>query len=145
MSGCLEREAVVIETRGDQARVHADRPAACGACKARGACGAQLLDRHRGARGVWVRNAIGAHAGEAVVVSVPTGALLGGALAVYLLPLAGLLGGALLADAGLGAGTPGTVASAAAGLVAGLLAARRLLQRRRSPTGQLSLRRPDSA
>ncbi len=143
MSACLERDAVVIETRGDRARVHADRPAACGACKARGGCGAQLLDRHRGARGVWVRNAIGAREGEAVVVSVPTGALLGGALAVYLLPLAGLLGGALLADAALGAGTPGAVASAAAGMVAGLLAARTLLQRRQGAAGQLTLRRPE--
>ena len=141
---CLEREAVVIEAQGRRARVHADREAACGACKARGACGAQLLDRHRHERGLWVDNPIGAQAGERVIVTLPTTTLLGGAAAVYLLPLAGLIGTALAADAALGAGTVGTALSAGGGLAAGLLAARLLLGRRRDPASRLSIRRPEA-
>lgn len=141
MSECLEREAVVTEVVGGRARVHADRPAACGGCSMRGACGAQLLDRHRGARGVWVDNTAGAAEGEPVIVTVPTGTLLGGALLVYLVPLAGLLAGAVLAEAALGAGTLGTALAAAGGLLAGLLAARRRLQRRGAPERQLTIHR----
>ncbi|MFW6346645.1 MAG: SoxR reducing system RseC family protein, partial [Halomonas sp.] len=77
MNLCLEREAVVTETRGNWARIHADRQTVCGACKARGACGAQLLDRHRGQTGLWVKNGIGAREGESVLVTIPTGTLLG--------------------------------------------------------------------
>ena len=141
---CLEREAVVIEAQGRRARVHADREAACGACKARGACGAQLLDRHRSERGIWVDNPIGAQAGDSVIVTLPATTLLGGAAAVYLLPLAGLIGTALAADAGLGAGTAGTALGAGGGLVAGLLAARLLLGHWRDPASRLTIRHPDN-
>lgn len=141
MSLCLEREAVVTETRGNWARIHADRQTVCGACKARGACGAQLLDRHRSQTGLWVENGIGAREGESVLVTIPTGTLLGGAAAVYLLPLAGLIGAAILAEAALGAGTAATAASAGGGLLAGLLAARAWIRHRHDPTAQLMIRR----
>nr|WP_242467857.1 SoxR reducing system RseC family protein [Halorhodospira neutriphila] len=125
----MEREAVVAEVAGDRARVVADRPSFCGACKAQGACGAQLLDRGRGRQGVWVDNAVGARPGEAVLVGIGPGALLGAAATAYLLPLAGLIGGVVAADAALAASTPATAGAAAGGLGLGLLAARTVTRR----------------
>ncbi len=138
MTDCLEREAVVHEIRGGQARVHADRLSACGSCSVRGGCGAQLLDRHRTDQGVWVDNTIGARVGDPVLLSIPSGQLLAGALGVYLIPLAGLLLGSLIAETLLGAAPAGVAAGAGVGLAGGLVATRWLF-RKRGP-GRLSLR-----
>jgi len=68
--------------------------------------------------------------GDAVMVGLAEGALLRGALLVYLLPLALLLAGALLGQAAFaGAGEEPVILSGATGLGLGFLAARVLSRR----------------
>ena len=103
-------------------------PTSCGACGGKG-CGSSLFARvlHADEPEYPVDNAIGATVGEAVVVGLPDGALLGAAATAYLAPLLLLLAGGLLGQ-GLG-GELGAVAGGLCGLVLAAL----ILKRRASP------------
>ncbi|BAU57895.1 sigma factor RpoE regulatory protein RseC [Halorhodospira halochloris] len=144
MSECLQREAVVAEVHGGQARIEADRPAACGACSARMACGVSVLERTRGNPGLWVENTAGAEVGETVTLEIGSGDLLTGAMLVYLLPLAFMVAAALGADLAFGLPSWLTAISAGIGLIAGFAVARLLLNRCGKDANQVRLKRRNS-
>lgn len=100
----IEQDAVVLSVTSAIAEVEVQRSSGCGSCSARAGCGVSLLDRVLGRRAqtMLVRDELGVHPGEAVIVGMPEGALLQAAVAAYLVPLVGLLGGALLGELWLG-------------------------------------------
>jgi len=131
----IEETGVVLAAHGDLAEVECQRQSTCGSCGVSGACGTSLLERYFGRRQrvLTAENAVGAQAGDRVVVGVPEAALLTVAFAAYLVPLLGLIGGALLGGwlveqmAGAGGNGPEMI-GAAAGLAGGLLWLRRFGQ-----------------
>jgi sigma-E factor negative regulatory protein RseC len=125
----IETPARITRVEGDSAWVVSAAPASCGACAGRG-CGSSVFARvlHPDEPEYRVDNPIGAQAGEAVVVGLPDGALLGAAVSGYLVPLL-----VLLAGAALGQQFAGELGAVAGGLVGLLLAATWL---RRRPPGQ---------
>lgn len=100
-----ETSARVSRVEGDTAWVVAEAPASCGVCAGKG-CGSSVFGRmlHAQDPEYPVENRIAAQPGDAVVVAVEDGALLGAALRAYVLPLAllvlGALVGAAFGDAG---------------------------------------------
>ncbi len=94
----IEQLAVVITADDRFAVVEPQRRSTCESCGVKGACGTSLLDRVLGRRPVQLRvaNAIGARAGDQVLIGVADVLLLRAAVVAYLLPVLGLiLGGAL--------------------------------------------------
>jgi len=137
----IETPARITRVDGDSAWVVSAAPASCGACGGRG-CGSSVFARvlHPDEPEYRVDNPIGAQAGEAVVVGLPDGALLGAAISGYLVPL--LL---LLAGAALGQQFAGELGAVAGGLV-GLGLAALYLKRRRTPVANpVVLRRGETA
>ena len=137
----IETPARITRVEGDSAWVVSAAPASCGACAGRG-CGSSVFARvlHPDEPEYRVDNAIGAQVGEAVVVGLPDGALLGAAVSGYLVPL--LL---LLAGAALGQQFAGELGAVAGGLC-GLGLAALYLKRRRTPVAHPAvLRRGESA
>lgn len=124
----IETPARITRLDGDHAWVVAAAPSSCGACGGKG-CGSSLFARvlHPDEPEYRVENPIGAAAGEAVVVGLPDGALLGAAVSGYLRPLLLLLVGAVAGQ--VVAGELGAVAGGLCGL--GLAAL--FLKRRRAP------------
>lgn len=94
-----ETRAVVIKTENAVAYVEAQNKGGCSSCSTSGGCSTAMLGRifSQKPRMFKALNPIEAKAGDEVVVGVEDGALLRGALSVYVLPLLLLLGGALLA------------------------------------------------
>jgi sigma-E factor negative regulatory protein RseC len=131
----IETPARVTRVEGPTAWVRVESPGSCGACGGKG-CGASLYARmlHPREPEYPVENPIAARPGEAVVVGIQDGALLGAVFAGYMIPLALLLGGAIL-------GSPFGDAGAAAGGAAGFLAAVAWLRRRRAADQPVILRR----
>jgi sigma-E factor negative regulatory protein RseC len=127
----IETPARITRLEGDSAWVVSAAPSSCGACAGKG-CGSSVFARvlHPDEPEYRVDNPIGAQVGEAVVVGLPDGALLGAAVSGYLVPL--LL---LLAGAALGQQLGGELGAVSGGLVGLLLAAIRL---RRRPGGTSS-------
>ena len=99
----IETQAKVVRIDGDVAYVEAQTPSGCGSCGSGKDCGTALLSQIFGGskRELKVLNAVGARAGENVVVGLEEGALLKGSLTMYLLPLVllfiGAIGGVSLA------------------------------------------------
>jgi sigma-E factor negative regulatory protein RseC len=122
-----EASARVCRVEGDTAWVVSEAPASCGVCAGKG-CGNSVFARllHAEEPEYPVLNRIDARPGDAVVVAIEDGALLGAAARAYLLPLALLLGGAL-------AGSPFGEAAAVLGGLFGLAAAILWLRRARGP------------
>lgn len=123
----IEEQAIVVEAGDGYAWVETRQRSACGACSASEGCGTAALARLWGERRARVRaiSALPLQSGDAVIVGLAEGALLRGALLVYLLPLALLLAGALLGQAAFaGAGEEPAIVAGAAGLGLGCLAAR---------------------
>lgn len=123
----IEESGRVIAVEPDAVWVETLRRSGCGRCDQPGGCGnvtpSRANDRAgrvRALSGEW-RLAVG----DNVLVGVPEGAVLHGALQLYVLPLLALLVGALVGQA-LRPDDAGAVAGAAGGLVAGFLAARLL-------------------
>lgn len=111
-----ENEAVVTSIDGDFALIEVDGPdSACGNCGDKGHCGTSPA----GPRRYVVRNTAGARAGDAVVVSVPEGAVLKAAALSYLMPLLFVMIGAAAGTEWVGEGLP-AVAGAAVGFMVGL-------------------------
>jgi len=137
----IETPARITRVEGDSAWVVSAAPASCGACAGRG-CGSSVFARvlHPDEPEYRVDNPIGAQAGEAVVVGLPDGALLGAAVSGYLVPL--LL---LLAGAALGQQFAGELGAVAGGLVGLLLAAIRLRRRTGQTASPAILRRAASS
>lgn len=121
-----DSEAVVARLEGDQAWLEIlDRPAGCGKCEKAGGCGGGGDGQVRLQR---VRNSIGAQVGDAVLVSVPDGAVLKAAVWSYVVPLALALTGALVGT--LLGGDVAAVVGAALGLGVGWISLRALDRRR---------------
>ena len=122
----IETPARVVRNEGAQAWVVSEAPSSCGACAGKG-CGSSVFNRlwHPDTPEYPVGNPIGAQPGEAVVVGLPDGALLGATTAAYLVPLA-----ALFAGVALGQWLAGELASILGGLTGFLLAGLWLRQRR---------------
>ena len=111
----IETPAQVVRTDGGSAWVASKAPSSCGACAGKG-CGSSVFNRlwHPDEPEYQVDNPIGARPGDAVVVGLPDGALLGAVLASYGMPLLLLVGGAGLGNA-LG-GEPGAILGGLCGL-----------------------------
>lgn len=117
----IEETGVVLVAQGDLAEVECRRQSTCSACGLVGGCGTSLLERYFGRRQpiLTAHNALGARAGDPVVVGIPEAALLTAAFAAYLAPLLALLGGALLA--GWLAGAMAVTATNGAELLGGVV------------------------
>lgn len=89
------QEAIVTKTRDDGlAEVVVERLGICGGdCSECGEC------RYENLMKSVVRNPIGAHRGQHVMIETPTKGVVKGALAIYILPLVMLFAGYLIADA----------------------------------------------
>lgn len=119
---CTETEAVVAEVRDGIAVVRVTQaPSSCGRCGEAGGCGKATTGASRQYE---LPNAVGAKAGDRVVLSVPGGAVLRAAMLAYLLPAVLAIAGAAAATALVGDGVP-ALAGALCGLLAGALAMRR--------------------
>jgi sigma-E factor negative regulatory protein RseC len=130
----IEEPAVVVEVGDGYAWVETRRQSACGACAAHDGCGTAALAKLWGERRTRVRaiSALPLRPGDAVIVGLVEGALLRGALLVYLLPVVLLLAGALLGQAAFaGAGEEPVILAGAVGLALGFLAARVVSRRLR--------------
>jgi sigma-E factor negative regulatory protein RseC len=115
-----ESEAIVTRVEGEFAFIEVKGGAsACGSCGERSRCGKP----QPGPRRYAVRNVVGAAPGDAVVVSVPEGAVLRAAAISYLMPLLLVLLGAAIGSNLIGDGLP-AVGGAATGLVLGIVALR---------------------
>ncbi len=128
----IEEPGQVVRVAGDWAWVETRRGSACGHCASSAQCGTASLSRLFSRRAITlrVRNTAGVAPGDRVLLGLPEGAFLRGALAMYAVPLLGLLAGAvavqgLLAPAGEGP----VVLGGAAGLALGLAWARRWSRR----------------
>lgn len=119
----LEMRAIVIQVRGEDASVQPIGTGGCGHCDSEGGCGSSTLTKlfcSNKPRNFKVHNVVGAKVGDEIQVSIPDGALLRGAMKMYVLPLilllvGGIAGGSLAGEAAL------RDAYAVAGAVGGLL------------------------
>lgn len=92
----LEMRAVVIQVHGDCALVQPLDGGGCGHCSSEGGCGSGSLSKmfcSDKLRSFQVRNDALAKIGDEIQVSLPDGALLRGAVKMYVLPLLLLLAG----------------------------------------------------
>lgn len=120
----LEQTAEVIAAAPRGAWVRAVESSGCGACGGQGCATrriAELFARRK--RGFLVESAWPLAPGERVVVGIPEGRVLAGALRVYGIPLSAMLGGALLAQIWLPGDGP-AVAGLLVGAVVGVSIAR---------------------
>lgn len=120
----LEMRAIVIQVEGDEASVQPVGTGGCGHCSSEGGCGSGTLTKlfcSSKPRHFKVSNKARARVGDEVQVTIPDGALLRGAMKMYVLPLMLLLIGGI-AGAGLaGDASPGRDAYAVTGAVIGLV------------------------
>ncbi len=94
----LETRAMIVKLQGPNALVEAVGGGGCGNCDSEKGCGSNKLSKAfcSKPRQFIVRNDAEAAVGEEVQVSVQNGALLRGALLMYVVPLVSLLSGAML-------------------------------------------------
>ena len=93
----IETQAVVVQAEECVAYVEAQFSSGCSSCSSDKGCASLTLSKIFNAkpRQYRVLNLIDAKVGDVVVIGLQEGALLKGAISVYLLPLALLLAGAL--------------------------------------------------
>lgn len=126
----LETHAIVIQIQGEEAMVQPLSTGGCGHCDSEGGCGSGTLSKmfcSNNPRHFKVRNDVRAKVGDEVRVSLPDGALLRGAMKMYVLPLllllvGGIAGGVLADNAALHDAY--SVAGAVAGLLLGFILAK---------------------
>jgi sigma-E factor negative regulatory protein RseC len=131
----IEERATVAAVEEGYVWLETQRRSACGGCQASGGCGTAALAKIWPGRRSRVRaiSDMGLQPGDEVMVGLAEGALLRGALLVYLLPLALLLAGAVLGQTVFaGAGEEPVVALGLVGLGLGFLAVRVLSRRLQS-------------
>ena len=119
----LEMRAIIMQVDGDEALVQPLSTGGCGHCDSEGGCGSGTLSKlfcSSKPRHFKVSNLARAKVGDEVQVSIPDGALLRGALKMYVLPLILLLAGGI-AGVGLAGETGVRDGYAVAGAVIGLL------------------------
>lgn len=128
----IEQRAVVTESGDQYAWLEIRRQSACSGCQTSDGCGAAALTKLWGHKPMRVRVTTDAslRPGDEVWVGLAEGALVRGALLVYLLPLVLLFAGALLGQAAFAAtGEELVVLCGVLGLVLGLLMVRILSRR----------------
>lgn len=119
----VEEQGRVVALADDGVWVETVRASSCQSCSARQGCGHSVLDRNAAgsrARILVVTDRI-VSVGDQVVVGIPEGALMKGALMVYLLPLVCLFAGALLGSRLIVAGQDLSALLGVAGLAVGFL------------------------
>ncbi len=88
----LEETASVVSLDGDRATVVILRSDACGGCSAKNMCHPSSGDMMQ----MQVKNPVGAHPGDKVVISLPPADLLKASATAYLMPaVAAVVGGAI--------------------------------------------------
>ena len=95
----IEETGRVVAVEPDAVWVETLRRSACESCSARNGCGHKLLDSERAGSRARLRVLnpdLLLCTGDQVVLGIPEGALVRGALMIYLMPLALLFAGALL-------------------------------------------------
>ena len=120
----IETQAVVVEVQNSVTYVEAKSPSGCSSCSTDKGCATLTLSKifNSKPRQYRVLNLIDAKVGDAVVIGLQEGALLKGAISVYLLPLALLVAGALAGHyAGPDTGSDAyAVVGAGLGMIAGV-------------------------
>ncbi len=125
----IEEQAKIVATGEGYAWVEMERRSACGGCQAHDSCGTATLAKFWNGRRIRTRalSTLPLQSGDQVVVGLADGALLRGAVLVYLLPLVLLLAGALLGETAFaGAGEEPVILSGVLGLGLGFLMVRAL-------------------
>ena len=107
----LEEKGVVVEVRGEMAVVRAVPGSQCAGCGS-----AKYCHGGSGEKTVEADNEIGARAGDSVVMTIQSGALLRASFRVYIIPVIGLLAGAGLTQLAVGR----IAGPEAAGMAAGI-------------------------
>jgi sigma-E factor negative regulatory protein RseC len=94
----LETRAMIVQLQGRNALVEAKGGGGCGNCDSENGCGSNKLSKAfcSKPRQFIVRNEAEAEVGEEVQVTLQNGALLRGAVLMYVLPVSLLLSGAML-------------------------------------------------
>lgn len=97
----IEESGRVVRSDGRYAWVLTERRSGCASCSSKKGCGTGALSEVFGSKAheVKVLNAIGAKAGEDVVIGIREELLVRGSMVVYLMPLLTLIGGSLLGQA----------------------------------------------
>ncbi|MCG6937205.1 MAG: SoxR reducing system RseC family protein [Gammaproteobacteria bacterium] len=96
----IEEIAQVIDIKGNNMILQAQRQSACGSCAANKGCGTSVLSKVVGRKFTRFQadNSINASVGDTVVVAIPEDAMLKGSLVMYLVPILGMIVISLLAD-----------------------------------------------
>ena len=117
----IEETGRVVAVEADAVWVETVRLSACQSCSANKGCGHAMLDRHQAGSRARVRalNSLPLQVDQTVVLGLPEGALLKGAVLVYLLPLLLLFVGALCGDALVPVNGNGASAGGVIGLLFG--------------------------
>jgi sigma-E factor negative regulatory protein RseC len=120
----LEQAAEVIVAEPGSTWVRAVESSGCGSCGGQGCSTRRIAELfRRDTRGFQVDSVFPLMPGERVVIGIPDGSVLSGALRVYGVPLATMLLGALLAQVWM-PGDAGALAGLLAGAGLGFLLAR---------------------
>lgn len=131
----LEQHARVIQGSGLNVWVEAIEPEGCGVCAGQGCASRRIAELfQRGPRQYQVESQPGLSPGDKVIIGVPDGGVLRGALYLYGMPLILILGGTLFAQIWF----PGDIGSVAGAVAGGLLAGMiiRLMPKQRWPNAQ---------
>lgn len=127
---CSESEAVVARVEDGMAFVRLSQSlSSCGRCGESGGCGKASLFGGEKERLIAIPNEIGARPGDAVVLAVPSGAVVRAAMLAYLFPAGLAIAGAVVGTA-LTEYSPAAVLGAVAGLIVGVGLLRVLPQRK---------------
>lgn len=130
----IEQEAKVVTADADHVTISILQQSACGSCAAKSGCGTSVVSRLFPQRQQTLRlpNAIGAKAGNRVMIGLPEAGLQRASLILYGLPLFGLLLGAALGDS-VGGSEPMAIIGGLFGIVIGLGAVGWLSRRSSGP------------
>lgn len=135
----LEQTAEVITAAPEGVWVQAVESSGCGTCGGQGCSTRRIAELFRGSpRGFLVESALPLEPGDRVVIGIPPGSVLAGAVRAYGIPLATMFAGALFAQA-IAPGDAPAVAGLLAGAVVGVL-----IVRGSRATHPVVLRREDS-
>lgn len=120
----IEEQGRVVAVEEGAVWVETVKQAGCASCSARNGCGHKVLDGARAGARARVRalcDEPGLQVDEQVVVGIPEGLLMRGAVLVYLVPLLLLFLGALVGRAWFGAESQGPALLGLMGLGAGFI------------------------
>ncbi|MGE5503398.1 MAG: SoxR reducing system RseC family protein [Actinomycetota bacterium] len=134
----IEGFARVVSADGRVAVLEPEQTTSCGSCASASACGAKAGPNWLQARQFKIANDEGLVAGERVVVGIPEGTVVKGAMIAYALPLVTMMAGGVVAQ-NMGGGDGAAVLATLGGLAIGLGIAR-LLAGRLSARGILAPR-----